>query len=162
VNDGGRRRPNAILFTLGGAFLLVMVSIVIGALNRPEALAFEVSAPRLLDSTGTHQVTLDATSERDWRYFDFSGDSVWDVAVQRFHVRVNDSGGSRDLERWYTYSWTSHLLTSKGHVYGVRTADGRHATLEIVSYYCPGARPGCVTIRYRLSRTSLPASPREG
>lgn len=52
------------------------------------------------------------------------------------------------LERWYDYSFFSHLLTSQGETYAVRTADGRYAAMEIVGYYCPGAIPGCVTIRY--------------
>lgn len=30
----------------------------------------------------------------------------------------------------------------------MRTADGRYAKLEMVGYYCPGARPGCPTFRY--------------
>jgi len=33
-------------------------------------------------------------------------------------------------------------------VWAVRTADGRYAKLEMVGYYCPGARPGCPTFRY--------------
>jgi hypothetical protein len=33
-------------------------------------------------------------------------------------------------------------------VYAIRTADGRYAKLEIVSYYCPGAVSGCLTFRY--------------
>jgi len=49
---------------------------------------------------------------------------------------------------WYDYSFTSHLLTPSGHTYAVRTADGRYAKLEVVGYYCPGARPGCLTFRY--------------
>ena len=28
------------------------------------------------------------------------------------------------------------------------TADGRYAKLQLLSYYCPGARPGCLTFRY--------------
>jgi hypothetical protein len=52
------------------------------------------------------------------------------------------------LERWYDYGFTSHLLTPKPRVYAIRTADGRFAKLEILSYYCPGALPGCVTFRY--------------
>lgn len=52
------------------------------------------------------------------------------------------------LERWYTYSWTSHLLSSRPTVYAVRTADGRYAKLQMRGYYCEGARPGCVTFRY--------------
>jgi hypothetical protein len=52
------------------------------------------------------------------------------------------------LARWYDYGWTSHLLTPKPHVWVVRTADGRYARLRILSYYCPGARPGCITFSY--------------
>ena len=52
------------------------------------------------------------------------------------------------LERWYDYGFTSHLLTAKRRVYAIRTADGRYAALRFLSYYCPGARPGCVTFEY--------------
>jgi hypothetical protein len=33
-------------------------------------------------------------------------------------------------------------------VYAVRTADGRFAKLQVISYYCTGAIPGCLTFRY--------------
>ena len=49
---------------------------------------------------------------------------------------------------WYDYSFTSHLLTPRPRTYAVRTADGRYAKFEILGYYCPGARPGCLTFRY--------------
>jgi hypothetical protein len=49
---------------------------------------------------------------------------------------------------WYSYGFLSHVLSPKRHVWAVRTADGRYAKMEIVSYYCPGAQPGCVTFRY--------------
>lgn len=52
------------------------------------------------------------------------------------------------LERWYDYSFLSHLLMPREGVYAIRTADGRYALLEFVGYYCPGATPGCVTFRY--------------
>lgn len=51
-------------------------------------------------------------------------------------------------ERWYDYSFFSHLLSPRPRVYALRTADGRYAKLEFLGYYCPGARPGCVTFRY--------------
>jgi len=50
--------------------------------------------------------------------------------------------------KWYAYSMLSHLLTSKGHVYAVRTSDGRYAKLEIVAYYCRDVGAACYTIRY--------------
>jgi hypothetical protein len=61
------------------------------------------------------------------------------------------------ISRWYRYSFTSHLLTPKGTVYAVRTADGRYAKLAFVGYYCPGAEPGCVTFRYSYQGAGGPA-----
>jgi hypothetical protein len=52
------------------------------------------------------------------------------------------------IEKWYDYGFTTHLLTPKPRVYAVRTADGRYVKLAILSYYCPGARPGCLTFRW--------------
>ena len=52
------------------------------------------------------------------------------------------------FQGWYDYGFTTHLLSPKPRVYAVRTADGRYAKLEFLSYYCPGAQPGCLTFRY--------------
>jgi len=52
------------------------------------------------------------------------------------------------LEDWYDYSFFSHLLTPTPTVFVLRTADGRYAKFEFLDYYCPGADPGCVTVRY--------------
>lgn len=54
------------------------------------------------------------------------------------------------LDDWYSYSYTTHVLRPKDRTYAVRTASGRRAALRFVSYYCPGARPGCVTLRWRF------------
>jgi hypothetical protein len=61
------------------------------------------------------------------------------------------------IARWYAYGFTTHLLTPNGHVYGIRTADGRYAKFEVVSYYCPGPVAGCVTFRYRYVDAREPA-----
>jgi len=50
--------------------------------------------------------------------------------------------------KWYDYSMLTHLLTSKRHVYGVRTAGGKYAKLEVMAYYCKDAGVACVTFRY--------------
>lgn len=52
------------------------------------------------------------------------------------------------LERWYRYSFFAHTLDPKPRTYVVRTAEGRYAKLRILSYYCPEATPGCLTIEY--------------
>ena len=58
------------------------------------------------------------------------------------------------LDEWYTYSFTTHVLRPRTRTFAVRTTSGRHAALEFVSYYCPGAQPGCVTVRYRFLEPS--------
>ncbi len=61
---------------------------------------------------------------------------------------VRSDSTNPGIGKWYDYGFTSHLLTPRPGTYAVRTADGRYAKFEILSYYCPGARPGCITIRY--------------
>ena len=102
----------------------------------------------------------------------------WDLAFRRYSIIAGDGVGLRDLGEtrledvravpvtgyvaneqrgeprnpaiasWYHYSYFSHVLSPKPHVWAVRTADGRYAKLEIVGYYCAGGRPGCPTFRY--------------
>jgi heme-binding HmuY-like protein len=106
------------------------------------------------------------------------GPRGWDLAFRRYSIIAGDGVGIRDLgvgrledvrsvaatgyvanedrgeprnpaiASWYQYGFFSHVLTPKPHVWAVRTADGHYAKLEMVGYYCPGARPGCPTFRY--------------
>lgn len=64
--------------------------------------------------------------------------------------------------QWYDYSWTSHVLSPKPNVFAVRTADGRYAVFEILSYYCPAAQAGCTTIRYRYQGAGGPGFDPDG
>jgi heme-binding HmuY-like protein len=52
------------------------------------------------------------------------------------------------IASWYQYGFFTHVLSPKPRVWAVRTADARYAKMQIVGYYCPGARPGCLTFRY--------------
>jgi len=100
----------------------------------------------------------------------------WDLGFRRFHVITSgtaaDAGPTtfegvtegaasiftptvfaRDtvnaaLSRWYRYGFVTHLLRPNGHVYLVRTRAGPSIKLEFLSYYCPGAEPGCLTFRW--------------
>ena len=102
----------------------------------------------------------------------------WDIAFRRHHLIAAPAAGIADLGavpfdsvaqvpvdgyaatelgrdtvnpgvgKWYAYSMLSHLLTSKGHVYAVRTSDGRYAKIAIVAYYCRDVGAACYTIRY--------------
>ncbi len=76
-------------------------------------------------------------------------DSVTVLPTQGYQASeaVSDSANPV-LERWYDYSLFSHLLSPQERVYGIRTADGRYAKIQILGYYCVGAVPGCLTFRY--------------
>jgi hypothetical protein len=88
------------------------------------------------------------------------GAGILDLGETRFdQVRTVPAGGYQPNEgaaeprnpaiaAWYRYGFLSHVLSPKPRVWAVRTADGRYAKLELVSYYCPGAQPGCLTFRY--------------
>jgi hypothetical protein len=52
------------------------------------------------------------------------------------------------IASWYRYGFFSHVLSPKPHVWAVRTADGRYAKIQLLSYYCARAEPGCLTFRY--------------
>jgi hypothetical protein len=76
-------------------------------------------------------------------------EEVIEAPIDGWHATVAASDSTNPaIERWYDYGFLSHLLTPRPRVYAVRTADGRYAKLKILSYYCPGASPGCMTFRY--------------
>ena len=68
-----------------------------------------------------------------------------DTAFQR---SMPDDDASPAMRRWYDYSIVTHLLETKAHVYALRTRQGRTWKVQVLSYYCPGLRAGCLTIRY--------------
>ena len=77
-------------------------------------------------------------------------DSLTSVPTGGYAVNTSGSEVSNAAtDGWYEYSWTSHVLSPKPNVFAVRTADGRYAVFQILSYYCPAAQAGCTTIRYR-------------
>jgi hypothetical protein len=114
-------------------------------------------------------------SLRQGRLLDEPRPLEWDLALRRFHIGTNGGPGfagagaagildpseqpsalrqtSADTTesgfgKWYDYGFTSHLLTPKPLTYSVLAADGSRHRLRILSYYCPGAQPGCITIEY--------------
>ena len=107
---------------------------------------------------------------------------AWDVAFRRNHIVVAAGAGAQDLGavsfdtvtevpiegyvatsfgpdtvnagigKWYDYSMFSHLLSSKHHVYAVRTADRQFAVFEVLAYYCRDVGAACYTMRYKKAR----------
>jgi len=186
VSAGGARPPILVL-VMGGAFALLVASLVMGSLTTPEFPSYTTtqSPPTVVGDSlvGPATYTLDASSTDRWRRFDFRRAAVvdsggWDIAFRRFHLITAPGGGIVDLGvvpfdsvrelpasgylgntnapdttnpgvgKWYGYSMLSHLLTSKHHVYGVRTPGGRYAKLELLAYYCRDVGTACVTFRY--------------
>jgi hypothetical protein len=54
------------------------------------------------------------------------------------------------IERWYKYSYMSHLLSSKHHNYAIQLASGKTAFVQVLSYYCEPEGSGCLTLNYRI------------
>lgn len=93
-------------------------------------------------------------------------DSVVRAPSDGYRATRRDRTGDPEhpvLRDWYRYDFFSHMLFPRPRTYAVRTADGRYAKLEVLSYYCPGAEPGCLTLRYAYqgdgSRILVPAAP---
>ena len=142
-----------------GTIALVAVGFVAVSLRRPQ-LDEHAPTPHGAhpepDSLGNIRFTIDATADEAWQHFNFDRRAVvapddtlgWDLAFRRFHIKARDPANA--IERWYDYSWTSHILKPKPTSWTVRTTSGRHARMRILSYYCIGARPGCITLEYVL------------
>lgn len=177
--------------------IVLAAAVLVGLSLRKDATGTFALTPTVPEEVGSarvgpRRVTLDASAEGPWVFFDFSRGAVvqqpgpldWDIAFRRFNVTVNGGAGfagdgavadlgpvafdsvlaapaagwvrsdaRRDsanaaIARWYEYGFTSHLLTPKPRTYALRTADGRFAKLRFLSYYCPGAQPGCITFEY--------------
>lgn len=166
---GGVLKVPLLVWALAIAFLLLVTSLLIGAFTKPEFPAYEIGPHA--DSS----YTLDASRGDSWYWWG-------DLGFRRNHVITSAGAGAIDLGlvafdsvaelpvdgyiptsfaadtanaaigKWYEYSMWSHLLTSRHHVYAIRTAGGELAKLEIVAYYCREVGAACYTIRYKATR----------
>jgi len=185
--SAGSRRPPILVLVMGGAFVLLVASLLIGSLARPEFPPFSLTPPRPMavgdTLVGPATYTLDASATDRWRTFDFGRNAAvdsgpWDIAFRLFHLIAAPGGGIVDIGvvpfdsvrelpaggylpntdasdttnpgvgKWYSYSMLSHLLTTKHHVYGIRTSGAKYAKLELLAYYCKDAGTACITFRY--------------
>ena len=154
---------------MAAAFVLLVASLLIGAFTKPEFPPYEIGSHA--DST----YTLDASRGDTWRWWG-------DLGFRRNHVIIAPGAGAIDLGpvafdsvtalppegylptsfgadttneaigKWYDYSMWSHLLTSRHHVYAIRTASGELARVEILAYYCREVGAACYTVRYKATR----------
>jgi len=78
-------------------------------------------------------------------------DTVDTAPASGYRLTTLSAGGdssSTVLDGWYRYHFLSHLLLPRPATYVLRTANAAYAKLRILSYYCPGAEPGCLTFEY--------------
>src|SRR5205823_7576065 len=107
VSAGGARPPILVL-VMGGAFTLLVASLVIGSLTTPEFPPYTPTVapphPAVVGDSlvGPATYTLDASSTDRWRRFDFRRNTAvdsgpWDIAFRRFHLITAPGGGIVDL-----------------------------------------------------------------
>ena len=154
---------------MAAAFLLLVASLLIGSFTKPEFPPYE------LGPHADNTYTLDASRGDAWLWWG-------DLGFRRNHVITASGAGAIDLGavafdsvtelptsgyvptsfagdtvnaaigKWYDYSMWSHLLTSRRHVYAIRTASGELAKLEILAYYCRQVGAACYTVRFKKAR----------
>ncbi|PYO93970.1 MAG: hypothetical protein DMD62_07755 [Gemmatimonadetes bacterium] len=158
-----------LVWALAAAFLLLVASLLIGAFSKPDFPPYELGA----HPDGTY--TLDASSGDQWAWWREIGfrrnhvitpigagaldlgpvafDSVRQVPANGYVATTFSSDTTNDaIGKWYDYSMWSHLLTSRHHVYAIRTPAGEFAKLEIIAYYCRQVGAACYTVRYETAR----------
>ena len=73
------------------------------------------------------------------------------AGYDRSHVTGGGDTINATLDDWYSYDFFSHLLEPiPDAIFVVRTAEGNYAKLRVLSYYCPGPEPGCLTIEFTV------------
>ena len=63
-------------------------------------------------------------------------------------IPIDEDDAKLALARWYDYRMMAHVLEPKPRLYAVRTHEGRIAKVQLLGYYCPQMRAGCVTLRW--------------
>ena len=77
-------------------------------------------------------------------------DEITEVPMDKYtqDVAAKTETENPVLLKWYNYNYFTHKLTAKKNSYAVRTANGKFAKFQFVSFYCDNKEAGCVKIRY--------------
>lgn len=100
-----------------------------------------------------HVITAPGVSALDLGPVSF--DSVLEVPTEGYaQTAFAATGDSTNpaIGKWYSYSMLSHLLTTRQHVYVIRTAENRYVKLQLLAYYCRDVGAACYTLRYKATR----------
>ena len=107
------------------------------AMEPPDTAGWELAARRYRMSVSGELADLGAVA---WERARPTAATRWVPS------RAGEAGNPAD--RWYRYGFATHLLEPNGHVLLLRTRAGRLWKLQVLGYYCPGVRAGCLTVRY--------------
>ena len=71
-------------------------------------------------------------------------------AVDHLGGEDADEPENAQISNWYSYSFISHIVSTKPNTYLVRTGEAFDALVFFDSYYCDDEESGCITFSYRL------------
>jgi hypothetical protein len=55
---------------------------------------------------------------------------------------------NEELNSWYKYNFLTHKLTARENVYALKSAKGKFAKIQFLSFYCKNGETGCIKLRY--------------
>ncbi len=144
---------------------------------QPETDAPTPPAPDAPIGGGPATVQINATDNAGWAEADLDGDGTWELAAQRFHIKLNtgfetvpvpgaladvtavptdgwltDAEGDLAFERgegWYVYDPTTHVITPRPLVWVVRSAATPPLALTIDDYYDDAGTSGVLTLTWK-------------
>ncbi|HXE84717.1 MAG TPA: HmuY family protein [Gemmatimonadales bacterium] len=121
---------------------------------------FQFSAGSVVDSGSwdiafrrNHVITAPGVGALDLGPVRF--DSVLEVPTDGYAQTAFDAAGDSTnpaIGKWYSYSMLSHLLTTKQHVYVIRTSYEHYVKVQLLAYYCREVGAACYTMRYKAAR----------
>lgn len=71
-------------------------------------------------------------------------------AVDHLGGDDDDELENEQVSNWYSYSFISHIVSTKPNTYLIRTGESFDALVFFESYYCDDEESGCITFSYRL------------
>jgi len=71
-------------------------------------------------------------------------------AVDHLGGDDDDELENEQVSHWYSYSFISHIVSTKPNTYLIRTGESFDALVFFESYYCDDEESGCITFSYRL------------
>lgn len=144
---------------------------------QPETDAPPSPTPDAPTAPGPSTIQVNATDNAAWAEADLDGDGTWELAAQRFHIKLNtgfetapvpgaladvtavptdgwltDADGDLAFERgegWYSYDSTTHVITPRPLVWVVRSPTTAALALTIDDYYDDAGTSGVLTLTWK-------------